>query len=98
MASAAMAFIGCTGSGIPKTKPVRMLNSPEKMRVDDKEMESCWAREIIRGSRVPRSPRAPESSAQGWRRRVRRLWAWRRGMSLMSLASDISEVECGAEP
>ena len=37
-ATAAMAFIGCTGRGMPKKTPVKMLARPAKTRVLDKEM------------------------------------------------------------
>ena len=39
MATAAMAFIGCTGSGIPNIRPVKMLAMPLKTRVVDNEIE-----------------------------------------------------------
>lgn len=74
-------FMGCTGRGMPKTAPVTMLKSPEKTRVDDRSIEPCRARAIMSGSRVPRSPRAPEISATGDSRSVRRLCRLRRASS-----------------
>lgn len=74
IAMAAMAFIGWTGRGRPKKRPVRMLARPENTRVDGREMEDVRVRAIIKGRRVPRSPREPESSARGAERRVERLW------------------------
>jgi len=38
IATAAIAFIGCTGSGMPKTMPVRMLNMPVKIKVVGSEI------------------------------------------------------------
>jgi hypothetical protein len=64
-----MAFIGWTGRGIPKVRPVRMLARPEKTNVEGREMELVSVRAIIRGRRVPRSPKDPESSAKGEERR-----------------------------
>ncbi|KAK4131355.1 hypothetical protein BT67DRAFT_343823, partial [Trichocladium antarcticum] len=65
--------IGWTGSGMPNTTPVAMLNRPEKTSVADRSMEPCSASAIMSGSSVPRSPRAPEISAAGDSRSVRRL-------------------------
>lgn len=62
MATAAMAFIGWTGSGIPKNRPVRMLKTPEKIRVLDNETVSLIARAMAIGRKVPRSPSEPEIS------------------------------------
>lgn len=73
-------FIGCTGSGIPKTTPVTRLNMPEKTRVVESDMDPLTARVIMSGSRVPRSPNAPEISASGERRRVSTLFRWNRLM------------------
>ena len=57
-------FIGCTGSGMPKNTPVRMFHNPEMTSVLDRLMELLTASAIMRGSRVPRSPKAPETSAR----------------------------------
>jgi len=80
MATAAIAFMGWTGSGMPKPMPVRILAAPVNRRVEGREIEFWIVRAVIKGRRVPRSPREPESSARGWVRRVRRLWrvVWRR--------------------
>lgn len=61
--------------------PVRMFHSPEKTRVLERDMEFWTARAIIRGRRVPRSPRAPEISAKGYLLRVSQLLALKRRMS-----------------
>jgi hypothetical protein len=60
-----LTFIGCTGSGIPNTTPVRIFQRPEKTRVVEREIELLIAKAIIKGRRVPRSPREPEISAKG---------------------------------
>lgn len=51
-----------------------MLARPEKTRVEGREMEEVRVRAIIKGRSVPRSPREPESSERGEKRRVERLW------------------------
>lgn len=73
--------MGCTGKGTPKTTPVKMLARPVKTRVEGRDMEPCRARAIIRGRRVPRSPRAPDNSEKGEDLRVLRLCLATRGMS-----------------
>jgi len=70
----AMAFMGCTGSGMPKRMPVRMLARPEMNRVEGREMEEVRVRAMRRGRRVPMSPREPEISVRGVVRMVERLW------------------------
>ena len=65
MATAAMAFIGWTGRGMPKTMPVKMLASPPKTRVLDSEIAFCFVRAIKMGRSVPMSPTEPEISARG---------------------------------
>lgn len=62
MATAAMAFMGWTGRGIPKKTPVRMLKSPEKISVLERETVLLTARAMAMGRNVPRSPREPEIS------------------------------------
>ena len=52
-----------------------MFVRPEKTRVLARSIEPLSAIAIIRGSRVPRSPRDPESSTSGEDLRVRTLWA-----------------------
>jgi hypothetical protein len=42
-----------------------MFHKPEKTKVVDSDIEWLTARAIISGSRVPRSPKAPESSDKG---------------------------------
>lgn len=63
--------------------PVIILNSPENSRVDGRLIEPCRARAIMSGSRVPRSPRAPEISAAGDSLSMRRLYRLRRTSSEM---------------
>lgn len=47
-----MAFIGWTGRGMPKRRPVRMLARPEKRRVVGSEMLVVAVRAMRRGRRV----------------------------------------------
>jgi hypothetical protein len=68
-------FIGCTGSGIPKTTPVRIFHRPEKTKVVESDIELLTARAIMSGSRVPRSPKDPEISDKGELRKVATLLA-----------------------
>ncbi|KAL1835268.1 hypothetical protein VTK73DRAFT_5856 [Phialemonium thermophilum] len=70
--------MGWTGSGMPKTRPVARLDRPVRTRVADSDTEPCSDRAIISGSRVPRSPSAPEISARGERRSVSTLLRWTR--------------------
>lgn len=65
IATAAMAFMGCTGKGIPNATPVRILAAPVNRRVEGREMELESTRAVISGKRVPKSPNEPESSARG---------------------------------
>ena len=79
-ATDAMAFIGCTGNGIPKAKPVNIFARPVNTRVVDRDIagitlwEDWLAKAIMRGSKVPRSPNEPEISFIGCRRKVSRLY------------------------
>lgn len=66
--------MGWTGRGMPKTAPVTMLKNPEVTRVAGRSMAFWRARARVSGRKVPRSPRAPDSSERGERRRVSRLW------------------------
>lgn len=66
-------FIGCTGNGMPNTTPVMILKKPEKTSVLDNDIELLTAKAIISGSKVPKSPREPDISAKGERRRVETL-------------------------
>ena len=50
---------------MPNTMPVRMLAPPVKRRVEGREIDSVRARAVIRGRRVPKSPREPDISAKG---------------------------------
>lgn len=63
---------------------MRILARPEKTRVEEREMEEERVRAIVRGRRVPRSPKEPEISEKGEERRVVRLWwrVWRRALML----------------
>jgi hypothetical protein len=74
IATAAMAFIGCTGRGMANTRPVMMLKHPVKMRVVESEIDSVMERAMRRGRRVPRSPREPDISCRGEERNVFRLY------------------------
>jgi hypothetical protein len=69
---------------MPKTTPVMMLKRPVKTSVEARSIEPCIARAIMRGSKVPRSPRAPEISAAGDARSVRTLCRLRRASSEMN--------------
>jgi hypothetical protein len=62
--------------------PVNMLAAPVNSKVDGSEIELVMTRAVINGSRVPRSPSEPESSASGCDLSVRTLclwFLWRRG-------------------
>lgn len=62
IATAAIAFIGWTGSRMPKKMPVKMLKRPEKIRVLAREMVWFAARASAMGRNVPKSPREPAIS------------------------------------
>ena len=49
---------------------MRMFHRPENTRVVESEMELLMARAIMRGSRVPRSPKDPDISERGDFRKV----------------------------
>ena len=66
-ATAAIAFMGCTGKGMPKARPVRMLASPLKTSVLEREMVWFCVRAMTMGRRVPMSPKEPDISVRGWR-------------------------------
>lgn len=70
MATAAMAFIGWTGRGRPKERPVRMLAAPVKSSVEGNDIEFDITSAVMSGSNVPRSPSEPDSSASGCSRIV----------------------------
>lgn len=65
IATAAMAFIGCTGSGRPNATPVKMLAAPVNSNVDGKDIEFMSTRAVMIGRSVPRSPSEPDNSARG---------------------------------
>lgn len=65
IATAAMAFIGCTGKGMPKATPVSIFAVPVPSKVAGREMDLVITRAVISGRRVPRSPKDPDSSAIG---------------------------------
>lgn len=69
--------------------PVRIFHSPEKTRVLERDMEFWTARAIISGRRVPRSPRAPDISANGDLLRVSQLLALKRRKSTLAMASGV---------
>ena len=62
IATAAIAFIGCTGMGIVKMSPVNRLKAPAQKSIAEKESPVINANPRIMGRKVPRSPREPESS------------------------------------
>jgi hypothetical protein len=66
---------------MPKTTPVNMFHSPENTSVVERDIESWRASAIIKGRRVPRSPRDPEISAKGDLRSVDTLFEWIRRKS-----------------
>jgi hypothetical protein len=75
-ATAAIAFIGCTGSGIPNATPVSTLAAPVKRSVAGNEIDLVMTRAVMSGRSVPRSPRDPESSASGADAKVSTLCLW----------------------
>jgi hypothetical protein len=76
MATAAMAFMGWTGSGNPNVTPVKMFAAPVNNNVDGNEIEFVMTSAVMSGSKVPRSPREPDSSASGCDLTVLKLWRW----------------------
>lgn len=76
IATAAIAFIGCTGSGMPNAMPVKAFAAPVNKSVEGREMELVTTRAVISGSRVPRSPSDPETSAKGCDLSVCTLCMW----------------------
>ena len=65
MATAAIAFIGCTGKGLPNENPVSIFAAPVKRSVAGSEIDLVITRAVMSGSRVPKSPSDPDSSARG---------------------------------
>jgi hypothetical protein len=62
MATAAIAFIGCTAIGMEKTNPVMMLNKPAKNSAEAKSNPFVMLIPTRSGRNVPRSPSDPEIS------------------------------------
>lgn len=62
MAMAAMAFMGWTHMGMPKSKPVVMLKRPAKKRTEHASSPVTAMRAAVSGMNVPMSPHAPENS------------------------------------
>jgi hypothetical protein len=65
IATAAIAFMGCTGKGIPKATPVMILAAPVNSNVDGSDIEFVRTSAVMSGSSVPKSPKEPDSSASG---------------------------------
>jgi hypothetical protein len=78
IATAAIAFMGCTGSGIPNATPVKMLAAPVNSSVDGNDIEFVSTSAVMSGSNVPKSPREPESSASGCDLKKSTLCLWMR--------------------
>ena len=76
MATAAIAFIGCTGNGMPKATPVRIFAVPVQSRVAGREIDLVMTRAVMSGRRVPRSPNDPDSSPIGSDLSVSTLCLW----------------------
>lgn len=65
IATAAIAFMGCTGKGSPNVIPVKILAAPVNNSVDGSEIEFDRTSAVISGRSVPKSPSDPDSSASG---------------------------------
>jgi hypothetical protein len=76
IATAAIAFIGCTGNGIPNAIPVTIFAAPVNSNVAGREIDLDMTRAVRMGSRVPRSPSDPENSARGSFLTVSTLCLW----------------------
>ena len=87
-ATAAMAFMGCTGRGMPKARPVSMLARPLKTSVLEREMARVWVSAMRMGRSVPMSPKEPEISVKGWREKVSMLYRWIRRKSVFAFLED----------
>ena len=90
MATAAMAFIGWTGSGNPNATPVKIFAAPVNNSVDGNEIEFVITSAVMSGSNVPRSPREPDSSASGCDLIVLTLWRWTRQSRVIGPADDMT--------
>src|SRR4030067_221918 len=64
IATAAMAFIGCTGIGRRKRKTVTTCHSPAKKKTGAGERPHWAIYPRVSGRNVPRSPREPEISSR----------------------------------
>ena len=73
IATAAIAFIGCTGIGKPNIIPVVMLNSPAKINTRAGSRPLTMTSAAVSGMKVPKSPRPPENSSNV--KRIRRMLA-----------------------
>lgn len=73
IATAAIAFIGCTGRGSPNVMPVRIFAAPVNSSVEGRDIEFVRTKAVMSGRRVPRSPREPDSSGKGASLRVNKL-------------------------
>jgi hypothetical protein len=81
-------FIGWTGKGMPKKTPVRTLKKPENTRVESRFIDPWTAKAIMSGNNVPKSPKAPETSASGDLLRVSTLWTLtRRSSAVVSIST-----------
>lgn len=60
-----------------------MLKMPVKTSVLPRSIDPCAARAIMSGSKVPRSPNDPETSAHGAARKVEKLFRLMRRISLI---------------
>ena len=64
LATAAMAFMGCTGMGIPKANPVTIFINPAAMSDGTSCSPHCDTIATSKGMNVPKSPSEPASSAR----------------------------------
>ena len=71
-ATAAMAFMGCTGIGTSKTNAVARLYRPVIVRVVPMSSPERTVRPTAMGTKVPRSPTEPDASAHVKSRRSSR--------------------------
>ena len=55
-----------------------MFQKPENIRVAERDIDLFTAKAIVKGSKVPRSPKDPEISERGAALKVETLFAWKR--------------------